>query len=124
MPVVGIVANLTNTGFMRYFSPFTDAATRTVAPIFRGRHPMPKHPPPQPAFENALAELESIVASMEAGQMPLDESLAAYRRGHALLRQCQQTLAQAEDQLGAIERDIGDASGNGVVPPGKDGAGS
>jgi exodeoxyribonuclease VII small subunit len=110
MPVVGIVANLTKTGFMRYFSTFTVAVPCTVAPALHGRHPMPKHPPPQPAFENALAELESIVASMEAGQLSLDESLAAYRRGHALLRQCQQTLTQAEDQLGLIERDQGNAA--------------
>jgi exodeoxyribonuclease VII small subunit len=32
-------------------------------------------------FEAALAELEKLVASMEAGQLPLEESLTAYRRG-------------------------------------------
>jgi exodeoxyribonuclease VII small subunit len=45
-----------------------------------------------PSFEAALAELEGIVAAMEAGKMPLQDALDAYKRGVALLRQCQSTL--------------------------------
>ena len=45
-----------------------------------------------PAFEDALAELEKIVANMESGQLPLDESLAAYKRGTELLKFCQQKI--------------------------------
>ena len=42
---------------------------------------------PAPAsFETALAELETIVATMESGQLPLAESLAAYKRGAELLQ--------------------------------------
>lgn len=50
-------------------------------------------------FENALAELESIVSQMEAGQLPLEQSLAAYKRGSELLKYCQQTLSAAEQQV-------------------------
>ncbi|NOS97507.1 MAG: exodeoxyribonuclease VII small subunit [Methylotenera sp.] len=50
-------------------------------------------------FEQAFAELESIVAQMESGQMTLEASLAAYQRGNALLQFCQQSLAQVEQQV-------------------------
>ena len=50
-------------------------------------------------FEQAFAELESIVAQMESGQMPLDASLAAYQRGNLLLQFCQKSLAEVEQQV-------------------------
>lgn len=50
-------------------------------------------------FEQAFAELESIVAQMESGQMPLETSLAAYKRGNALLQFCQKSLADVEQQV-------------------------
>lgn len=56
-----------------------------------------------PTFEAALKELEGIVAAMEAGQMPLQDALDAYRRGVALLRQCQDTLAAAEQQIRILD---------------------
>ncbi len=56
-----------------------------------------------PSFESALTELEGIVAAMEAGQMPLQEALDAYKRGVALLRQCQDTLAAAEQQIRILD---------------------
>jgi exodeoxyribonuclease VII small subunit len=43
------------------------------------------------SFEAALAELEEIVATMEGGQLPLKDSLAAYKRGAELLQYCQAT---------------------------------
>lgn len=50
-------------------------------------------------FEHAFAELESIVAQMESGQMTLEASLAAYQRGNALLQFCQQSLAEVAQQV-------------------------
>lgn len=58
---------------------------------------------PSPSFESALAELEGIVAAMEAGQMPLQDALDAYRRGIALLRHCQDTLSAAEQQVRILD---------------------
>lgn len=52
-----------------------------------------------PAFEDALGELEKIVASMESGQLPLEASLAAYKRGAELLQFCQQKIQDAEQQV-------------------------
>jgi len=51
------------------------------------------------SFELAYAELESIVASMESGQMTLESSLAAYQRGNGLLQFCQKSLADVEQQV-------------------------
>ena len=62
---------------------------------------MPKTP--ALAFENALQELEGIVRAMEAGDAPLEESLAAYARGMGLLKHCQETLATAERKLKLLE---------------------
>jgi len=58
-----------------------------------------------PSFESALSELEGIVAAMEAGQMPLQDALDAYKRGAALLRQCQDTLTAAEQQIRILDAD-------------------
>ncbi|TMG98340.1 MAG: exodeoxyribonuclease VII small subunit [Betaproteobacteria bacterium] len=63
--------------------------------------------PETPAsFEAALAELEEIVASMESGQLPLQESLAAYKRGAELLAYCQAALKDAEQQVLILEKGV------------------
>jgi exodeoxyribonuclease VII small subunit len=59
-----------------------------------------------PSFESALQELEAIVQAMEAGNAPLEESLAAYERGIALLRHCQETLSAAERKLQILENGV------------------
>lgn len=56
-------------------------------------------------FESALAELESIVSQMESGQMALDQSLSAYKRGAELLRYCQSTLNDVEQQVRILNDD-------------------
>lgn len=57
-------------------------------------------------FEQAIAQLESIVASMESGQLSLQESMTAYERGVALARACQAQLQQAEQQVRVLEQDL------------------
>lgn len=54
-------------------------------------------------FESALTELEQVVSSMEAGQMPLEQSLTAYQRGMELLKYCQATLQDAQQQVKILE---------------------
>ena len=53
-------------------------------------------------FEDAMAELEKLVAQMEEGDLSLDESLQAFERGVMLTRQCQQALSQAELRVQAL----------------------
>ena len=71
---------------------------------------MPKSATPSPAapddslsFEAALAELDKIVAAMEAGELPLEESLKAYQRGVALVKAAHARLAAAEQQVKVLE---------------------
>lgn len=66
-----------------------------------------------PSFEAALAELEKLVASMEGGELSLEASLAAYKRGMELVRFCQQQLADAEQQVRILSETTSDA---GSVP--------
>ena len=58
------------------------------------------------SFETALAELETIVATMEGGQLPLAQSLAAYKRGAFLLQYCQAALKDAQQQVQILERGV------------------
>ena len=61
--------------------------------------------PPQ-NFESALAELENIVAQMESGKLPLEETLSAYKRGAELLQYCQSALADAQQQVLVLENGV------------------
>ena len=62
--------------------------------------------PERPSFEAALTELEQIVTSMEEGQMPLEQSLAAYKRGAELLKFCQAALQDAQQQVKILEDNV------------------
>jgi len=51
------------------------------------------------SYEQAVAELESIIDRMESGETPLEESLADYERGVGLLKRCRAIIAQAEQKI-------------------------
>jgi exodeoxyribonuclease VII small subunit len=55
------------------------------------------------SYEQALEELERLVASMEAGQLPLDQLLASYKRGAELLGYCRERLQAVEQQVKLLE---------------------
>ncbi len=57
-------------------------------------------------FEQALDELDALVRRMESGQLSLDDSIAAYRRGAELARFCQTKLANAEQEIKRLEGDL------------------
>ncbi|HEU4459783.1 MAG TPA: exodeoxyribonuclease VII small subunit [Methylibium sp.] len=68
--------------------------------------PPPTAETPQDApsnYEAALGELERLVASMEAGALPLDDLLASYRRGAYLLDYCREKLEAVEQQVQVLE---------------------
>ena len=68
--------------------------------------PKPQKSDPPQSLEAALAELEKIVSSMEEGQLPLERSLAAYKRGAELLKYCQSALQDAQQQVKVLEDGI------------------
>ena len=55
--------------------------------------------PEEMTFEQALKSLEEAVAQLEKGQMPLDESLAAFETGIELTRRAQKALGEAEQKV-------------------------
>ncbi|MEA2736544.1 MAG: exodeoxyribonuclease small subunit [Humisphaera sp.] len=64
----------------------------------RKNQPAPKN------FEDALAELEAILADIEGGEVPLEESLVKYERGQFLVQHCRSVLAQAEKQIEQLSK--------------------
>jgi exodeoxyribonuclease VII small subunit len=57
-------------------------------------------------FEQALAELESVVERLQRPDIPLDEALALYRRGTELAAQSERLLSAAELQVQQLTRAV------------------
>ena len=57
-------------------------------------------------FEEAMEELEQLVARMEAGELPLDASVAAYRRGTELVKFCAGQLDKVDSQVKVLEGEM------------------
>ncbi len=63
-------------------------------------------PPAKPAsYEDAMAELESLITKMESGELPLEASLRAYERVSVLIKYCQQVLEKIEEQVKVLDSD-------------------
>ena len=58
----------------------------------------------KPGFENALAELESRVRKLEAGEVTLDEALQLFEEGVSLANSCHEQLDAAEDRISSLSR--------------------
>ncbi len=55
-------------------------------------------------YEQAFAELEKIVSSLEEGQATLDESVELFQRGQALAKHCADLLEQARLKVTVLEQ--------------------
>lgn len=69
-------------------------------------------------FEQALSELEALVAAMESGDLTLEESLQAFEAGVRLTRECQQTLQQAEQKVQLLLAEDGTTTAFPIESPG------
>jgi len=58
-------------------------------------------------FETAMHDLEQLVESLEQGDLPLEESLAAFERGVLLTRACQTALKEAEQKVEILLKKAG-----------------
>jgi len=56
-------------------------------------------------FNKGLLELESIVKTMESGDLSLEDSLKYFEQGVQLTRQCQSALNQAEQKISLLSAD-------------------
>ena len=54
------------------------------------------------SFEQAMNELEDVVAKLENGQVPLEDSIKLYEMGNDLKKYCEQKLKEAEEQVSQI----------------------
>jgi exodeoxyribonuclease VII small subunit len=59
----------------------------------------------KPSFEKALADLEKIVKTLEAGDIPLEKALDKFEAGIKLSRYCSQTLDEAEKRVTMLMSD-------------------
>ena len=62
-------------------------------------------PVEQLSYEQALAELETIVASLESNKLQLDETMSIFERGQALTKHCVDLLDKAELRLKQLSGD-------------------
>jgi len=60
-----------------------------------------------PDFETAMRDLEELVERLEHGDLPLEESLAAFERGVMLTRVCQTALKEAEQKVEILLKKAG-----------------
>lgn len=70
---------------------------------------------PKKTFEEALQGLEDIVASIESGQVSLEESIQKYAEGIELIKQCRQILDSAEKKIQLLAK----GEGNTLNPAGE-----
>ena len=59
----------------------------------------------QPDLEKSLAELEKIVATLEEGDIPLEQALKQFEKGIKLSRDCQTALQSAEQRVQVLMND-------------------
>jgi exodeoxyribonuclease VII small subunit len=63
---------------------------------------------PKIDFETAMRDLEQLVERLEQGDLPLEESLAAFERGVMLTRSCQTALKEAEQKVEILLKKAGE----------------
>jgi exodeoxyribonuclease VII small subunit len=61
---------------------------------------------PPASFEQAMQELAQLVAQMEAGELPLEASVAAYKRGSELVKFCAAQLDKVDSQVKVLEGEM------------------
>jgi exodeoxyribonuclease VII small subunit len=102
--------------------PDGGAAHRAFDPaeahVYRSQSmPTPKTPKPAtPDFETAMRDLEELVERLEHGDLPLEESLAAFERGVMLTRACQTALKEAEQKVEILLKKAGEPQVEEFMP--------
>jgi exodeoxyribonuclease VII small subunit len=71
---------------------------------------------PLPDFETAMRDLEQLVERLEHGDLPLEESLAAFERGVMLTRACQSALKEAEQKVEILLKRAGEPAVEEFTP--------
>ena len=69
-----------------------------------------------PDFETAMRDLEALVERLEQGDLPLEDSLAAFERGVMLTRTCQTALQEAEHKVEILLKKAGEPAVENFTP--------
>ncbi len=106
-----------------------ESTSRTAAPGGTPAESSSGPGSPTPDFEQALAELETLVGRLERGDLPLEEALRTFERGVTLTRHCQSALKTAQQKVeillkrnGALGVEPFAAAEDAGLPPGEDDA--
>ena len=59
----------------------------------------------QPTFEEALSQLECLVAGIEGGKIGLQDAISEYEKGMKLIQYCRSVLADAEAKIQKLQLD-------------------
>jgi exodeoxyribonuclease VII small subunit len=96
----------------------SEAFDPAVAHVYRSKAmPTPKPPKQEtPDFETAMRDLEELVERLEHGDLPLEESLAAFERGVMLTRTCQSALKEAEQKVEILLKKAGEPAVEEFMP--------
>ena len=81
--------------------PKASATTSATSSAASDLHASVSAPPA--SYELAMQELERLVASLESGELPLDQLLSGYQRGATLLQYCRTQLQAVEDQIKVLD---------------------
>jgi exodeoxyribonuclease VII small subunit len=93
------------------------AFDRAEAHVYRPYMPTPKATKQEtPDFETAMRDLEELVERLEHGDLPLEESLAAFERGVMLTRACQSALKEAEQKVEILLKKAGEPAVEDFMP--------
>jgi len=77
---------------------------------------MSRKKPENLSIEEALEELEKVVAQLEQGELPLEQALKAFERGIALTRSAQHSLEKAEQKVKILSEKSFDAEPEPFTP--------
>ena len=59
-------------------------------------------PTDEPTFEDALAELETLIHAIESGEVGLEQAIDRYEKGVALIARCREILGRAEARIAEL----------------------
>ena len=64
-----------------------------------------KSPDIEPSFEQAIDKLEDLIEQIESGEVGLEEAIAQYEQGQALIKRCRGILDKAERRIAELTED-------------------
>lgn len=76
-----------------------------------------KNQSPPKNFEDALRELDQILAEIESGEVGLEDNLVKYERGTFLIQHCRGVLRQAEQQIEVLSKSPAAEAGEATLSP-------